>query len=212
MIAALDGGTFYHDRAFRDLMAASVIERRIWIRVCDDDALDRVTTLVVPCRSSPAELVRLSETLARFMARGGFLVVMGETRPDLWLKGVELRPCATNWWWWLDPAASLGLTVDTPGHEFWRHVKPGDCAWHVHGTLTPPPGAIPLLHAADGGLLAYDDAVSHAPGRAFVTTLDPFYHHGSEFMPATTRFLAGFLPWLARADRDWAKGDGLASS
>jgi hypothetical protein len=28
------------------------------------------------------------------------------------------------------------------------------------------------------------------------TTLDPCYHHGSHFMPATTHFLKGFLAWL----------------
>jgi hypothetical protein len=28
-----------------------------------------------------------------------------------------------------------------------------------------------------------------------VATLDPFYHHGSFFVPATTRFLDGFLAW-----------------
>jgi len=26
--------------------------------------------------------------------------------------------------------------------------------------------------------------------------LDPFFHHGTYFMPAATRFLDGFLPWL----------------
>ena len=35
-------------------------------------------------------------------------------------------------------------------------------------------------------------------GRLIVSTLDPFYHHGSNFMPATTRFLDGFLPWARK--------------
>ena len=34
--------------------------------------------------------------------------------------------------------------------------------------------------------------------RLIVSTLDPFYHHGSNFMPATTKFLDGFLPWARR--------------
>jgi hypothetical protein len=29
-----------------------------------------------------------------------------------------------------------------------------------------------------------------------LTSLDPFFHHGSHFMPATTRFPDGFLPWM----------------
>jgi hypothetical protein len=32
-----------------------------------------------------------------------------------------------------------------------------------------------------------------------VSTLDPLSHFGSHFMPATERFLDGFLPWLAAA-------------
>lgn len=34
-------------------------------------------------------------------------------------------------------------------------------------------------------------------GRWIVTTLDPDYHFGSYFMPATERFLEGFFPYLA---------------
>ncbi|MDF2725451.1 MAG: hypothetical protein K0Q59_5128, partial [Paenibacillus sp.] len=34
-------------------------------------------------------------------------------------------------------------------------------------------------------------------GTLLLTTLDPEYHFGSYFMPATERFLDGFLSWLA---------------
>jgi hypothetical protein len=43
--------------------------------------------------------------------------------------------------------------------------------------------------------ILYVDEVT-TKGRMVVTSLDPFYHHGSHFMPATTRFLDGFLPWV----------------
>ena len=66
----------------------------------------------------------------------------------------------------------------------------------------PPEGAEILIRDADGLPLLYVDAVSTA-GRMIVTSLDPCYHHGSHFMPATTRFLAGFLPSL----RALAKGE-----
>jgi|TARA_R100000908_G_C3643589_1_gene78648 hypothetical protein len=51
------------------------------------------------------------------------------------------------------------------------------------------------MDVGDLGSVLYDDTVT-TPGRMIVTTLDPMYHHGSHFMPATTRFLDGFLPWL----------------
>jgi len=36
-------------------------------------------------------------------------------------------------------------------------------------------------------------------GAAAVSTLDPMSHYGSHVMPATERFLDGFLPWAADA-------------
>lgn len=44
--------------------------------------------------------------------------------------------------------------------------------------------------------MLYADGHSWRGGRLVVTSLDPFYHHGSHFMPATTRFLDRFLPNL----------------
>ena len=35
-------------------------------------------------------------------------------------------------------------------------------------------------------------------GTLLVTSLDPMYHFGSYFMPATERFLDGFLPWVVQ--------------
>lgn len=41
-----------------------------------------------------------------------------------------------------------------------------------------------------------------------VTSLDPVYHHGSRFMPATTRFLDRFLPNLRGLLETSAENDG----
>jgi hypothetical protein len=48
----------------------------------------------------------------------------------------------------------------------------------------------------DGAAVLYTDDVSGAPGRLVMTTLDPDYHFGAHFMPATERFLDRFFPWL----------------
>ena len=45
----------------------------------------------------------------------------------------------------------------------------------------------------------YLDRVS-SNGTLLMTTLDPTYHYGSYFMPATERFLDGFLPWVPAAE------------
>jgi hypothetical protein len=71
-----------------------------------------------------------------------------------------------------------------------------DCTWHYHGVLDPPDGAEVLVTLPGGEALLYVDRVS-TPGTLVVSTLDPLSHYGGYFMPATERFLDGFLPWLA---------------
>ena len=58
-----------------------------------------------------------------------------------------------------------------------------------------------LISCEDGGAVLYVDHVS-TPGTLVVTSLDPMYHFGSCSMPATGRFVDGFLPWLAGADHN----------
>ena len=78
-----------------------------------------------------------------------------------------------------------GVVWSSRPTNFWWWLEPG-----AETLIAVPPDA----EGHDGGALLYDDCVS-TPGRLLVSTLDPFYHHGSRFMPATTRFLDGFLPW-----------------
>ena len=54
-----------------------------------------------------------------------------------------------------------------------------------------------LVTLPSGEALLYADTVS-TPGTLIVSTLDPMSHYGSHFMPATERFLDGFLPWLGQ--------------
>lgn len=71
-----------------------------------------------------------------------------------------------------------------------------DATWHKHGVFWPPNGAEKLITTEDGGAVMYVDKVS-TKGTLIITTLDPDYHFGAYFMPATERFLDGFIPWIA---------------
>ncbi|HZO25840.1 MAG TPA: hypothetical protein VFH48_07590 [Chloroflexota bacterium] len=62
-------------------------------------------------------------------------------------------------------------------------------------SFSPPDGTETLLRLEDGGAIMYLDRVS-SNGTLLMTTLDPTYHYGSYFMPATERFLDSFLPWV----------------
>lgn len=195
MIAALDAGTYYHHRTFHTPELTPYLDRFIYLPELDDAALADCDALIVSCRTHPDLLVPHRARFARFLASGRTLVAMGETGSHRWLDGVHWTDCEVNFWWWKTPGADSGLRLAQPAHPLFSHLTLADATWHQHGTFTPPPGAVSLIDKAGAGSVLYEDRHSTA-GRLIVTSLDPMYHHGSYFMPAASRFLRGFLPWL----------------
>ncbi len=159
------------------------------------EVCDGTSCLFVPCRSPAQRLIAQADRLAAHLAAGGTVVAMGESRSDLWLPSVTFHHRPTNWWWWLAPGADLGNRVVTPDHPLMAGIGKPDITWHLHGHFDVPDGAEVLTEDAEGRALLYVDEVT-TPGRMVITSLDPMYHHGSHFMPATTRFLDRFLPNL----------------
>lgn len=222
-LAILEGGTYYHEAAIRGPRYRDAFDRILYAPELRAADLEGVRLLIVPDRVNPALLRRLRPLLLGHLARGGTLVVFGENRAETWAPGVEWSFRPTNFWWWLERGAEPAQRIAAPDHELFRFVPPADTVWHFHGVLHPPKGAVSLIDLpatepggevdggpgseADGGpargvasagSLLYDDRVTTA-GRLIISTLDPFYHHGSNFMPATTRFLDGFVPWARHA-------------
>jgi hypothetical protein len=194
-ITALHGGAAYHCETLEAPRYAGLFDALVRPEELDDAALAGVTRLVVPCRMHPQRLLRHHERFNRFINEGGTLVAMGETFQDEWLDGVVFHPVPTNFWWWLDPKADLGVTIEAPGHPLMAGLSKRDVSWHLHGWYEIPAKAEMLLSDESGRPILY--AEPRGKGRLVVTSLDPFYHHGSHFMPATTRFLDRFLPNLA---------------
>lgn len=197
MLAALHPGAAYHCDALEAPRYAGVFDRLIRPEALDHAALAGVTTLVVPCRTHPERLKPHWPLLAAFLGRGGTLVAMGETFQHEWIPGVRFHGLETNYWWWLEAGADLGMTVARPDHPLMAGFTPRHVTWHRHGWYDLPAGAEALVVDGDGQAHAYVDGVSFG-GTLFVTSLDPFYHHGSGFMPSTTLFLDAFLPNLRR--------------
>lgn len=195
VIAALDAGTYYHHRTFHTPELMPYLDRHLYLPELDDAALAGCDALIVSCRTNPDLLVPHRERFARFLAAGKTLVAMGETGAHRWLDGVRWTDCEVNFWWWKTPGADSGLRLAHPAHPLFSHLTLADATWHQHGTFAPPPGARSLIDKAGAGSVLYEDRHS-TPGRLIVTSLDPMYHHGSYFMPAASRFLRGFLPWL----------------
>ena len=192
-LIAINAGTYYHIQTlegprYRDAFDLVIAPEQIGSTLSPEDVL------FVTCRTPPQRMIAQRGLLAAHLAAGGTIVAMGESRSDLWLPHVAFTPTDTNWWWWLTPGANLGVQI-TSAHPMLEGMTDADVTWHLHGYFAPPAGAQVLVRDDEGRAIAYDDRTS-TPGRMIVTSLDPCYHHGSHFMPATTRFLDRFLPNL----------------
>lgn len=200
VIAVLDAGTYFHHRTLNTPEYAPFFNRIIYARELNAAALRDADALIVSCRTNPELLIPQRRLFADFLAADKTLVVMGEVMPELWLDGIERTPCQTNFWWWLTPGADSGLRLAAPDHSLFRHITLADATWHQHATFRVLGHARSLIEREDGGSILYED-IRPSAGRLIMTSLDPMYHHGSYFMPATTRFLHGFLQWLQESLR-----------
>ncbi len=195
ILAAVDAGTYYHHESLYGARFAGAFDAVIYAPHLPNADLSSIDILLITCRTDPAVLAPAAQNLQRFVAGGGTLVAMGSTGPHSWLPGVSWTDTPTNFWWWKE-GGELGLIAASPHDRFFEYVPLNNAIWHHHGAFAPPPGAVSLIEARGLGSVLYLDQVSLAPGTLLITALDPFYHHGSHFMPATTRFISGFLPFL----------------
>lgn len=194
-LIVISAGTYYHIQSlegtrYRDAFDLVITPEQI------GTALTPADTLLVTSRTPPQRMIAQRGLLAAHLAAGGTIVAMGESRSDLWLPHVAFTPTDTNWWWWLTPGADLGIQL-MQTHRLLDGMGNRDVTWHLHGYFDPPKDSQVLVRDDAGRAIAYDDRIS-TPGRMIVTSLEPCYHHGSHFMPATTRFLDKFLPNLKR--------------
>ena len=186
-LTAIDGGTYYHRRTLFEPPFEAFIDAVVYIRDVPETRFDDVDLVMLPCRLNADLLEPVSQRLVKFMEAGGTLIAMGETFPERWLPGISVTPVETNFWWWLEPGADLGVRLTGAGglSDF---LEPASLNWHIHGKYTLRDGQTSLIEV-DGASLMFEE--QRGAGRLIATTLDPCYHHGSYFMPATTRFLAG---------------------
>ena len=110
-LAAVDGGTYYHRRTLCEAPLASFFDAVIYVRDVAETDLEAHDIVFLPSRLNADLIAPFGDRLTAFMERGGTLVAMGETCPERWLEGIEATPLETDFWWWLEPGASLGVRL-----------------------------------------------------------------------------------------------------
>lgn len=194
-VLAIHPGTYYHIESLEAPRYAGYFDALARPEELGGLALEAFDVVLVPCRTPADRMAPHADALRAFLEGGGTIVATGESDSQLWLPGIAFTPQPTNFWWWLTPGADLGVRIARPEHALFSHLAQRDVTWHLHGWFDAPEGAEVLAVNGEGKPILYIDEVT-TKGRMVVTSLDPFYHHGSHFMPATTRFLDGFLPWM----------------
>ncbi|EKR8080046.1 hypothetical protein P9I23_000647 [Campylobacter fetus] len=72
--------------------------------------------------------------------------------------------------------------------------------WHYHDGYEPMNGAISVIEHKIQKKTIFLDNKDYYGGRLILTSLDPFYHHGSFFMPNATKFAEAFLRYLSKME------------
>lgn len=198
-IAVVYGGSSQHHRTYNEPKYRQYIEKLIYLPDLEETSLDEFDVLFLPSQLHMGLVMKSKEKIHAFSEKGGIIVSFGP-QPIEWIPGQNWEERETNFWWWLEKDAKSGLVLQQPDHDlFKRYITLTDATWHQHGVYWPPKGSDILVSTEDGGAVLYVDQVSTA-GTWIVMTLDPDFHYGSYFMPATERFLDGFLPWLAEGN------------
>lgn len=194
-ILAIHPGAYYHIESLESERYASYFDTLVRPENLGKTRLADYRVVLVPCRTPADRMMPHKAQLQAYLDAGGTIIATGESDSHLWLPNINFTPQPTNFWWWLTPGADLGVRVAAPKHSLFQRLSQADVTWHLHGWFDAPEGAEVLAVNGDGKPILYIDKVS-TKGTMIITSLDPFFHNGSHFMPATTRFLNQFLPWM----------------
>ena len=201
-ILAIHPGAYYHIESLETPRYAGYFDELVRPEDLAGKTLSDYNVLLVPCRTPADRMIPHKQRLLDYLEQGGTIVATGESHSELWLPNIKFSPQDTNYWWWLEKDGDLGVRIKKPDHSLFNYVGEKDVTWHLHGWFEAPDGVEILAVNGEGKPIFYIDEVT-TKGKMVLTTLDPFYHHGSRFMPATTQFLNGFLPWV-RQELDWS--------
>lgn len=196
-IALIESGTYYHYFSMNDDRFKTNFNEIIYAPNLSKIELNNFDVVIVADRNHKKYLLKNKEKLTNFALQGGVLCVLGENSVEKWIDGINFEPTNTNFWWWLDKNADIGYKQANLKHPLFENLKFDECKWHYHGVYYPNNNATKIIEREDnlgGGTILYEE--TFGKGKLIVTSLDPFFHIGSNFMPNTSKFLKGLLSYL----------------
>jgi len=197
-IAYVHWGNSWQLRSFQDFR--HYIDDLIYIHDLPRVDLSLYAAVVVPDAMDAAAVQPYAPQLNAYLKGGGFLVVCLQGHAD-WLDipGLTWTPGNCRDWLWWTKGEKLEVRLSVPHHPITESVPLSHMSWHWGGSYNIPEGARSILEIDDGrGSLFLDFPSLPGGGRLLLATLDPHSHNGQRFMPATTRFIQSFYPWLNR--------------
>lgn len=196
-VALIESGTSYHYFSMNDEIFSPYFNETIYAPELSKVDLSKFDIVILADRNHIKYLLENKNKLNDFAKNGGTLCILGENHVEKWLENVNFTPTDTNFWWWLEPDGDIGYKKPDENHQLFRHVSFEECKWHYHGVFEPSSNAIRIIERKDelgGGAIMYEE--SFGKGKIIITSLDPFFHIGSNFMPNTNKYLKGLLLWL----------------
>jgi len=202
-IAALDSGTAFHIVSLNHKPFNKYFKKVIYIKDFTFEQLKDIDILIVTCSSSIEQILKHQDIFYRFLKQGKTLVVMGRNEVNLWLKDIKELDMPFNYWWWLDKKEQIDLKVNEPKHKLFDYIKFENMVWHYHNGFEIPKNATNVIQHKTLDRSIFFELKDYYGGKLIVTSLDPFYHHGSFFMPNATKFGFGLLNYLSNLN--WEK-------
>ena len=196
-IAYLHGGNNAQLRSFEDF--SHHLDDLIYLEDLAARDLRQYAAVIVPDAMDSVRIAAHARQLNDYVRAGGFLVVFFQGHAD-WIDVVDLEwwPSRIRDWLWWQKGGRPEVRLAEPHHPIAEAIPFADMVWHWGGAYRPHPAAQPILVLDDGTGVLFLDCRPPGGGRLMLATLDPHLHNGQRFMPATTRFLQGFYPWLNR--------------
>ncbi len=196
-IAYLHGGNNAQLRSFEDF--SHHLDDAIYLDDLPRRDLRDYAAVIVPDAMDSERIAEHGRQLNDYVRGGGFLIVFFQGEAD-WIDVVDLKwwPSRIRDWLWWTKGGHVEICQPEPRHPICEAIPLPAMTWHWGGAYQLPEGAVPILSLEDGTGSLFLDMKTAGGGRLMVSTLDPHLHNGQRFMPAATRFLQGFYPWLDR--------------